>query len=142
KLGPDDTVILIDDFAGTGKQATDAWNDYFSELVAGGPRVVLMLLCTTPGAAERIAGNTEMNLHAAHMMRDQDNFFSDACTDFTAQEKESALRYCRLASSSDPKGHGECGLLLVFAYKSPNNSIPVLHAHAKRWTPLFPRRSD
>jgi len=142
KLGPDDTVVLIDDFAGSGDQATGAWNAYFSELLAGEPRVVLMLLCATPQAMRRIAEGTEMNLHAAHTMRDRDNLFSQACTDFSEDEKNATLRYCRYANPTEPRGRGDCGLLLVFSYKSPNNSIPILHSTSARWTPLFPRRSD
>jgi hypothetical protein len=41
-----------------------------------------------------------------------------------------------------PLGYGGLGLLLVFPQTVPNNSLPILHSHAKgaeRWEPLFPR---
>jgi hypothetical protein len=142
KFGPADTVVLIDDFSGTGGQATTAWNEYFAELFADGPRVVLMLLCATSKAAERISEETEMQLHTGHILQDRDNLFSEACLHFSTAEKETAVAYCKRARSSEPKGYGDCGLLLVFSYKCPNNSIPVLHANARRWEPVFPRRGD
>lgn len=140
-FGPDDTVVLIDDFAGTGNQAVTAWNEYFSELVAGGPRVVLMLLCATADAAERIA-STDMNLHSGQLLQRSDNFFSDSCLVFSPEEKTRVLTYCKKAKRSEAKGHGESGLLVVFSFKCPNNSIPVMHARSGKWEPLFPRRGD
>src|SRR5581483_4006676 len=44
KLRPNDTVVLMDDFSGTGKQVSDSWRDIFSELLASGPRVILVLV--------------------------------------------------------------------------------------------------
>jgi hypothetical protein len=44
--GPEDTVVLVDDFSGTGNQACDAWH-IFEELLTGGPRIVLMLIAAT-----------------------------------------------------------------------------------------------
>jgi len=140
EFGPEDTIVLIDDFAGTGTQASDAWRDYFSELVADGPRVILMLVCATSAAASKIAESTDMSLHAGHVLSEPDNFFSNACVQFSQDEKRKALAYCERASRSDPKGYGNCGLLLVLAHKCPNNSLPVLHSQARKWAPLFPRR--
>lgn len=41
KLTTEDTVVLIDDFSGSGKQACDSWKAPFAELLAGGPRSYL-----------------------------------------------------------------------------------------------------
>jgi hypothetical protein len=44
----------------------------------------------------------------------------------------------------DPLGFGDQALLVVFPTTVPNNSLPILHSHArmtssKRWIPLFER---
>lgn len=137
--GPNDTVVLLDDFSGTGKQACDAWRDLFSELLAGGPRVVLMLVAATQTALERIAGETDMEPVCGTTLGAEENLFGAACSYFSGEEKRSLLRYCKRANRKNPKGFGNTGLVLVFAHRCPNNSIPVLHANHDRWHGLFPR---
>jgi hypothetical protein len=134
-----DTVVLLDDFSGSGKQARDSWDNPFSELLAGGPRVVLMLVAATSAALERIANETEMEPLCGTKLRPRDNIFSDACQYFDDGEKAALLKYCEQADRRNPKGFSECGLLVVLAHRCPNNSIPVLHANHVNWAGLFPR---
>lgn len=135
----DDTVVLVDDFSGSGMQASDSWNDIFSELLFGGPRVVLMLVAATSTALKRISEETEMEPVCGTTLHGRDDLFSTGCKHFTDAEKATLLEYCKRAGPSNPKGFGECGLVVVLAHRCPNNSIPVLHANHKKWRGLFPR---
>lgn len=54
KLTGEDTVVLIDDFAGTGNQACATWNDLFRELVGGAGTVYLMVVAATVTAQQEI----------------------------------------------------------------------------------------
>ena len=139
KPSAEDTVILIDDFSGSGKQASDSWNEMFSELLFGGPRVVLMLVAATSSALKRISKETEMEPVCGTTLHARDDIFSTACKHFTDAEKATLLEYCKRASPSNPKGFGDCGLVVVLAQRCPNNSIPILHANHKKWRGLFPR---
>ena len=134
-----DTVVLLDDFSGSGKQAHDSWDNTFGELLAGGPRVVLMLVAATSAALHRIAEETEMEPLCGTTLFPTDNIFSSACPHFTNTEKTTLLDYCQQADQSNPKGFSECGLVVVLAHRCPNNSIPVLHANHHNWLGLFPR---
>lgn len=142
-LAPDDndTVVLVDDFTGTGDQACQAWEEVYRELLPFGPRLYLVLVASSIFARERIRRETEMTPQAHIELGDADNIFSTTCRHFTADEKESILRYCEKADPSKPRGHGDCGFMLVLAHKCPNNSIPILHARRKDWEGLF-RRHD
>src|SRR5207245_1228910 len=42
-LGAADTVVFVDDFAGTGEQAVTAWKESLGELLPGRPRIFLVL---------------------------------------------------------------------------------------------------
>ena len=137
--GPDDTVVLVDDFAGTGKQACDSWREIFGELLAGGPRVVLMLVAATSDALSRITSETEMEPICGSTLNLKDNVFHPHCTHFSSGEKNVLLRYCARADAVRPRGFGDSGLLLVFAHRCPNNTIPILHATNKDWHGLFAR---
>lgn len=142
KLGPNDTVVLLDDFSGTGKQVCDAWADpqtAFGELLAGVGRVYLLLVAATNHARSRITEETSLIVLPAYDLDDRDNIFSDRCTHFNAQERDRLLHYCRQASREMPRGYGNCGLVVVFQHRTPNNTIPILHAENGRWSGLFPR---
>ena len=134
-----DTIVLIDDFSGTGKQACDSWKEFFCEIVPREPRKVLILVAMSTQARQRIRKETELEVWNDIELWDSDNIFHDACTHFTARDKQILLRYCRRADRSNPRGFGDCGYLVVFPDRCPNNSIPVLHMSHQRWHGLFPR---
>jgi hypothetical protein len=137
--GPEDTVVLIDDFSGTGTQATRAWKELYAELLAEQPRVILMLVAATDEARSAISNETDMELFCGTLLAPQDNFFNAACSYFSAQEKSATEHYCKRADSKTARGSGSAGLLIVFAHRCPNNSLPILHANHQRWSGLFPR---
>ncbi|MCH8047218.1 MAG: hypothetical protein IID44_26245 [Planctomycetes bacterium] len=139
RLGPDDTVVLIDDFAGSGDQACESWSKHFGELLAEVGRVYLVVVAAYPLAVTRIADETELELVSDILLTEADNVFSSACRYFTSMEKKALLEFCTKADSKEPKGYGDCGLLVVFKHTCPNDSIPVLHKVNKKWEGLFRR---
>ena len=139
RLGPDDTVVLVDDFVGTGDQVCEAWNESFAELVAGAGRVYLVVIGAVTGARRRVREETEVRLVPSHEFNEADNLFSDRCTRFPKREKGRLLAYNKRADKRHPRGYGDCGLIVVFQHRCPNNSVPMLHANHSRWTGLFPR---
>ncbi|HZQ23197.1 MAG TPA: hypothetical protein VFA89_10390 [Terriglobales bacterium] len=134
----EDTVVLVDDFSGTGTQACDSWH-IFEELLTGGPRVVLMLIAATESALARITDETEMEPICAVTLTRRDNLFQADCVHFNEGEKDTILGYCATADRRYPRGFGEAGLLLVLAHRTPNDTIPILHATHDEWHGLFPR---
>lgn len=141
KLSPSDTVVFVDDFSGTGNQICQDWVNDVKELLAGGPRVFLILIAVCDGARRRIEQHTDLTVHAAFELSNRDNIFSQECGHFSLTEKRVLLGYCRRADPRYPRGFGDCGLLIVFAHSCPNNSIPILHASNQHWEGLF-RRYD
>jgi hypothetical protein len=136
KPGPGDTVVLVDDFSGTGTQACGSWH-IFEELLTGGPRIVLMLIVATEAALRRIADQTNMEPVCATTLSQRDDIFQADCAHFTQGEKNTILNYCTKADPHQPKGFGEAGLLLVLAHRTPNDTIPILHATHDEWQGLF-----
>lgn len=139
KLGPDDSVVLLDDLTATGDQVCDVWNEHFAELVAGVGRIYLMVVVAGKGAQKRIRDETELELVPMREMKSKDSFFSTECKCFSATEKNRLLGYAVKANNGTPKGYGDCGYLLVFQHRCPNNSIPILHESHSKWEGLFPR---
>lgn len=142
KLGQDDVVVLVDDFSGTGTQVCDAWNDpetSFGALLAGVGKVYLILVAASKAARQKISSETPISLVPAHELGESDNVFSEHCRNFTEIDRGRLLHYGKIASKKTPKGYGECGFVVVFQHRPPNNSIPILHASNAKWTGLFPR---
>jgi hypothetical protein len=144
RLGPDDTVVLLDDFSGTGKQVCDAWNGAetsFGALLANVGQVYLILVAVGAKARAKIADETELTLKSAHLLHDSDDVFAANCPHFNNSDREALLKYGKKADKKNPRGFGECGLTVVFQHRAPNNSIPILHADHGDWTGLFPRHA-
>jgi len=142
KLGKDDAVVLIDDFSGTGTQACTAWNDpqtSFGSLLAGVNKVYLILVAASRAARQRILKETAMVPFPAHHLHDSDNIFSEECRHFSEADRARLLHYGEIADKKSPKGFGDCGFVVVFQHRPPNNTVPILHADHSKWTGLFPR---
>ncbi len=142
RLGVDDVVVLLDDFSGTGEQVCKAWNDpvtSFGPLLAGVGRVYLILVAASRAARERISHETSLSTIPGNELTESDNVFSERCLHFTQNDRDRLLHYGKKADKRNPRGRGDCGFVVVFQHRSPNNSIPILHADHERWTGLFPR---
>jgi hypothetical protein len=139
KLSAEDTVVLIDDFSGTGEQICGVWQRSFEELLPSEPRTFIMLLGASTNARRRIVSETRLRPILGFQLTERDNIFSDGCTHFSPAEKERVLHYCQIAGGQEPAGFGDCGFVIVFAHRCPNNSLPVLHRTHGGWTAIFPR---
>jgi hypothetical protein len=142
-LGKNDTVVLLDDFSGTGQQVCDAWNDpavSYGELLAAVGKVYLILVAATNAAVNKIEDETLLTVLSTHRLDSKrDNIFSGETKGFSATDRQRLMGYCKIAWPQKPLGWGECGLVVVFHHRTPNNSIPVLHAESNEWSPIFPR---
>lgn len=142
KLSKNDSVVLVDDFSGTGTQVCDAWNDAetsFGPLLAGVGKVYLILVAASKAAQKRISEETTISPVPAYHLHESDNVFSDRCRHFTPADRAKLLHYGKIADKDNPMGFGKCGLVVVFQHRPPNNSIPILHENHSKWTGLFPR---
>jgi hypothetical protein len=142
RLTESDSVVLVDDFAGSGNQACDSWDAFYRELVGGAGNVYLMVVAASKRAQAEIGTRTDLQLLAHYNLHESDNIFSDKCRHFSADDKAALLDYCTTHFPKAPKGYGDCGLVFVLQHDCPNNTIPILHSHNQgKWFPLFPRSS-
>ena len=139
KLTAHDTVVFVDDFAGTGEQFSKRW-DLYRELIAGEAKIHMFLAAATSAAMGVLGALDDIAVQARMVLPASANIFSAANTAFSEDEKAFVLSYCKLADKRNPQGWGKCGLLMVISRKTPNNSIPILHAKSRRWHPVFPRK--
>jgi hypothetical protein len=139
QLSTEDSVVFLDDFAGTGQQVCKGWRETMAELLPGSPRAYLVLVAASNVARDKIVTETRLQVEAKILLRERDNIFSTKCKHFTTSDKNTLLGYCARADRKRPRGFGNCGFVIVLAHKTPNNSIPILHVNHSSWVGLFPR---
>jgi len=139
-LSSEDTVVFVDDFSGTGDQATLAWGE-LQELLPGNPKSYLVLVAASTIARRRIERDTGLKVVCHIELGDDSDIFGKECKYFSTDDKKDLLNYCTRADPKAPKGKGDSGFVIVFSHTCPNNSIPILHVRNKRWEGLF-RRYD
>lgn len=139
ELRAEDSVVFVDDFAGTGDQVSTAWTAQMAELLPGSPNTYLILVAASVSGRQAISRRTGLTVAPSFELTESDDIFSQQCAHFNADEKATLLRYCQRADRHLPRGYGDCGFVIVFAHRCPNNAIPILHAHNGRWSGLFRR---
>lgn len=137
KLSAQDHVVFVDDFSGSGHQVCTHW-PVLQELIGSNAKCHLILTAATERALSRIKNETGLSTVVSIRLNDTDNVFK--CSYFNSAEKQIIEKYGRRAWPKWPKGYQDCGLVFVLHHKTPNNSIPILHAHHSGWMGLFPRR--
>ncbi|MHB8730849.1 MAG: phosphoribosyltransferase-like protein [bacterium] len=146
-------LIFLDDFCGSGAQATRYSNRLLSRIRQLNQKIRLSyfpLFATSRGlnhVRERSVFTeveTVCELDDSFRALEPDSrYFRDA---HASINREFARQVCQhygvILEPGTPLGYGDCQLLLGFAHNIPNNTLPVFWAHrreAPRWTPLFPR---
>ena len=138
RLSARDNVVFVDDFAGTGSQMVEYWPT-LQELVASEAKCYLLLTAITEWAEEKLRKHTEFRVRADLMLGKERNLYTEECGIFSEEELLVMDSYGAIAWAQHPRGFGDCGLCFILSHKTPNNSIPILHANHERWIGLFPR---
>lgn len=137
------TVFFLDDFVGTGDQVVRYWEEVLSQLVPDYIAIYLAVVAAMPEGSRHIERTTPIRVLPVHTVPTRHQIISSACQRFSAHEKKTVGHYCDHIGNK-PLGHGECGLLLSFAYGTPNNSLSVIRGSKgqKPWRGLLPGWED
>ena len=153
-------VVIVDDFAGTGRSIADALSDFIvplSEVLVKHdiPLFFVILISTAeaegkieaalakyPDVRSHVFSCEQLDVGHSAFLHVDCGFWKDV------EERDRAKAMCvRLGTGlyKDPLGYGSQGLLLAFPDTCPNNSLPILFASragANSWNALFPRPSS
>ncbi|MDF3076740.1 MAG: hypothetical protein K0S09_629 [Sphingobacteriaceae bacterium] len=147
------SIIFIDDYLGTGTSVTAN----LTKLIETFPNLFsneniqfhLGVVCGFEEAKNVILTKMKrqkinFSVHICDLLTSSDKAFDESSKIFTIPaERHSARAKCYSIGSSlvkkNPLGFGDCQSLVVFPRTIPNNSLPILWAQSKTWTPLFER---
>ena len=146
-------VVLLDDFMGSGHQATEfleGLNAECGEILRERKLLGFFIgVCGFQEAAARLqkaaeAMNLPVDVHLCDTLTEADRCFSEKSRTFPdpadrlrAREiaKEKGLKLEKSASL----GYADSQATVVFWEACPNNSLPILWSAKHSWLPLFPR---
>ena len=157
RLDNDPLLVVVDDFAGTGKTLTKGfakfWSmdqELFSKLAEEG-RVICCLQTAFPEAIEQLKQHFP-NVQVLTMATFDDNvrafaketgIFDDDSE--RAYAEDVMLQIGRQLLPQHPLGFGNMAALVSFHNTIPNNTLPIFwssgRANGKEWKPLLPRGS-
>lgn len=134
----DGTLVFLDDFIGSGTQATASLFDIIS-IAPPKSKIVFLVIAGYSSAIDEINEEIDCNIFTVDLLDDNEKLFSDTNTIFTEEEKSILKDYCELTGSRYPYGYHDIGSLVVFNDSVPNNTPSILIHDGNTWTPLFPR---
>ncbi len=155
--GTVDSLVIIDDFVGTGRSLVANLEKFIGRAVAalpeGVPIRVITLLATQEGqryvldSLQRMS-YTNIDFKPCEMTTESDFAFPESRTGWSSiDDHDRAKALCidigRRIYKQNPLGYGGAGLLVAFPTNVPNNSLPILHSPGRigerPWMPLFER---
>ena len=156
-LEDDPILVLVDDFAGTGKTLAKGldrvWStdpDLFSILAEEG-RMICCLQTAFPEAIRRVTRKyPHVQVLAMTMFDDEVRAFAENAGIFESDDErafaqEAMLQIGRQLVPRNPLGFGGMAALVSFHNTIPNNTLPVFwcagKANGREWKPLLPRGS-
>ena len=136
KLTAEDTIVIVDDFYGTGQQSASLAILY--ELIARDARAHLVLTAATDDAATKISAETTLQVVAQFSIHRNENIFSSTCQTFNQADQydPAVLREGRQETSERLRS---CGLLYVLSPYNSSQFYPYFSSNHKSWKGLFPR---
>lgn len=129
--------IFINDFVGTGKQAVETWEN-IAGLISEQNEVYLLVMAACQEGIDKIRQRTRLRVVANRTLAEESRVFSDKNSVFSAQERDILHKYCEIAGGFT-EGYGDIQSLIIFHFRAPNNSIPILWCNNRRWKGLFVR---
>lgn len=101
-LDASDSVVFIDDFIGTGTQATNKWPSFEIEaLLPGSPNKYLIVAVAAKDGVARVASSTSLQVEAHRKLKAGDNVFATACATSTRPRSPSTSRRRKLQPTWD-----------------------------------------
>lgn len=145
RIRPKDTVILLDDFLGSGAQAIEVYSHLSERLPQTLQcRVLLGVLLATERGTAKVVSETKLEPVATRVLGRADMAFSDDSTVLSDEAERQAIfeivkNYGVKLYPAHPDGFNKSQNLIGFFYSTPNNTLPIYWATAEGWKPLLPR---
>jgi hypothetical protein len=149
-------IVFVDDFIGTGRQASENLEGMHKllEAVLAERTIKFFFVAITAFSQgyQRVKDTVDrlklpVEIRACELLDESSQYFGEKSSIFKdAVERENAkkvaIEYGRILVRDNPLGYGDIGIAVVFEHGCPNDSLPILWAESTnpKWMPLFRRQ--
>lgn len=154
--GSHNSVVIVDDFAGTGAQFTEGWNrNYdlpdgtrvsYSELAKNGADIYFCPALCTSTALKTISELPDPpKVSVAHVLSERMSVLhadSDVMPAYLRDQVQSVVlaATARSGSTEEALGWGGLGLAVGFEHNTPDTTLPIFYCEDEGWYPIVTRR--
>ncbi len=137
----DKTLVLIDDFIGSGSTYIRWYKEYINQL-ANFSKVIYVSATGLQKGITNIESETKTEVICASIFDEDEQVIDGTLFDLEDKQmiKELIDKYSSRIGSEHMYGRNNCQLLLAFEYNIPNSSIGILWWSKNNWTPLISRK--
>ncbi len=141
-------IVIIDDFCGSGSQATGFNDKFISSIKNQMPelKIFYFSLFATAKALKLVEKLLYDQVRAIFVLDDsykcfssKSRFFDDYQGPFKDACKSICKKHGRMLDIRNPLGYKNCQMLLGFHHNTPNNTLPIFWADKNGWMPIFKR---
>ena len=140
-------IVVLDDFCGSGNQATKFNNSFVKFLKDKYPdiQIAYYTLFAIEEGFEKVNSLSFDKVEAMFVLdetykcfSDNSRFFMGEKEGYKAECKDMCQRYGQKISRN-PLGYQDCQMLLGFHHNTPNNTLPIFWQEKNGWIPMFKR---
>ena len=144
-----DRVIVLDDFCGSGNQASKFHEEVVRVIKEKNEDIYVAYyaLFAIEEGLGKVKGLSFDAVEAIFVLdesykcfSDNSRFFAGENSGFKVQCKRMSVEYGKKISSI-PLGYNKCQMLLGFHHNTPNNTLPIFWKEREGWVPMFKRFS-
>ena len=145
QLSENSCVVFLDDFLGTGNQATQVWKTVVAPLNnKDNPKFIYATLVAFREGIDHIGAHTGFSAVAVDVLDDTNRPFSNVSAVFDNEsdrlEAEQIIaKYGDRLYPNHPLGYRRTQGLVGFFYSTPNNTLPIFWSAQAGWRPLLAR---
>lgn len=143
-----DTIIFIEDFCGSGTQATEYYNKFVKPIKDSSEniRIIFHSLFATQVGYDIVNGLGYDEVKTVFLLDDSFKCFSERSrffNDYNNDIKERCQELCTVHGNKlcqeHPLGYKDGQLLIGFYHNTPNNTLPIFWSSTTSWNPIFKR---
>jgi hypothetical protein len=146
RLSQNTAVVFLDDFIGSGHQATEVWRNVLKPIVpeTSPCPIVFGALVGFERGIRYLEENTKFKVVVVDEITEADLPLSKESKIFENEEEKDQARvilrrYGEMLYPRYPLGYEDSQGLIGFFYSTPNNTFPIFWATGAEWEPLLPR---